>query len=292
MATNFPGSIDNSTSLPYPTSGNFTNGPSLAGGQDNQNDAIIATQTKLGSGASTPTNNQLLIGTGIGTSTWSKLAPTGIIVGTTDSQTLTNKTLTSPTINSPVITNATLTTDLISGFTTANSGTIFGVPITTGVIQTANTVSGAALTSASVTTTQIASGTIVPGNLNTSTFNRFLLLTGTSQSLAASSGTTLSNFTTTTNTGSFTTTSSSFTIPATGVYSLWFAGLFDGTNFRCDCNIVNTKMAQSFNQTFGKINTSSVETLTAGTVISVSITNNSASIATISSYYFGAYRLI
>jgi len=289
---NFPASLDNGTSLPYPSALSKRNSPSLAGLSDSQNDGIIAVETKLGTGASTPTASNFLVGTGVGISAWTKAVPAGAVVGTTDSQTLTNKTLTSPTINSPIITNATLTTDLISGFTTANSGTIFGVPITTGVIQTANTVSGAALTSASVTTTQIASGTIVPGNLNTSTFNRFLLLTGTSQSLAASSGTTLSNFTTTTNTGSFTTTSSSFTIPATGVYSLWFAGLFDGTNFRCDCNIVNTKMAQSFNQTFGKINTSSVETLTAGTVISVSITNNSASIATISSYYFGAYRLI
>ena len=45
MATNFPTSLDNSTSLPYPSSGNFTNAPSLAGLNDNQNDALRATRS-------------------------------------------------------------------------------------------------------------------------------------------------------------------------------------------------------------------------------------------------------
>lgn len=129
MATNFPSSLDNSTSLPYPSSTNDTNNPSLAGGQDNQNDAIIATQTKVGIGASTPSSNNLLIGTGSGTSAWTKAAPTGTIVGTSDTQTLTNKTLTSPTINTPIISNPTLDTDSVVGYTTPNSGTIYGIGI-------------------------------------------------------------------------------------------------------------------------------------------------------------------
>lgn len=47
MSTLFPGSVDDSTTLPDPSSGSFTNAPSLATGQTNQNDAIKATQTKV-----------------------------------------------------------------------------------------------------------------------------------------------------------------------------------------------------------------------------------------------------
>ena len=160
MSTNYPTSLDNATSLPYPTALSTRESPSLAGLSDNQNDSIIAIQSKLGIGSSTPTNGNLLVGTGVGSSAWSKAAPAGTIVGTTDSQILTNKTLTSPTINSPVISNATISTDLVSGYTVSNTGTVYGVPVTTGVIQTANTVSGAALTASSVQTSAIAASAI------------------------------------------------------------------------------------------------------------------------------------
>lgn len=63
----------------------------------------------------------------------------------TVSQTLTNKTLTSPTINSPTITNATISADTLTGYTTSNSGTIYGVGVTTGQISGSNTVLPAAL---------------------------------------------------------------------------------------------------------------------------------------------------
>lgn len=135
MATNFPTSKDDGTSLPYPLAANATNSPSNAGLQDNQNDAIIAIQTKVGTGASTPTSGKFLTGTGVGTSSWANTVPSGTVVGTSDTQTLTNKTLTSPTINSPTITNATITADTITGYTVSNTGTIYGVSIATGVIS-------------------------------------------------------------------------------------------------------------------------------------------------------------
>lgn len=59
------------------------------------------------------------------------------VVTLTGSQTLTNKILTSPTINAPTITNASMTADAITGFSTANTGTIYGVAITGGLIGTA-----------------------------------------------------------------------------------------------------------------------------------------------------------
>jgi len=139
MATNFPTSKDDGTSLAYPTALSARNSPSLAGLSDNQNDAIIAVENKLGTGASVAASSKLLVGTGAGTSEWTKDSPTGTIVGTTDSQTLTNKVLTSPTINTATIVNPTITADTISGYTAATSGTIFGIQTTLGKIASALT---------------------------------------------------------------------------------------------------------------------------------------------------------
>lgn len=77
------------------------------------------------------------------------------VVTLTGSQTLTNKVLTSPTISSPTITNASITQDSVVGFTTANSGTVYGVSVTGG------TISGASLTSSSIDYTKVATGFMV-----------------------------------------------------------------------------------------------------------------------------------
>ena len=187
---NFPTSLDNGSTLPNPAAGNFTNNPSHAGLHGTENTAIIALETKLGITASTPSGTNLLVSTGTGTSTWSKAAPTGTIVGTTDSQTLTNKILTSPTINSPSITNATITADAITGFTTVNTGTIYGISVTLGVITSANTVNGAALTSASVTPTKLATGatTAYVATTETTTSTSFADLATTSDSVTVTIG--------------------------------------------------------------------------------------------------------
>jgi len=88
--------------------------------------------SKGGTGASTAsaarTNLGLVIGTDVQaynsnlTTLAGKTSPSGTIVGTTDTQTLTNKTLTSPTVTSPTITGATISSSTMQGGT-LTSGT-------------------------------------------------------------------------------------------------------------------------------------------------------------------------
>lgn len=80
----------------------------------------------------------------------------------TGTQTATNKTLTSPTINSPTITNASLTADSISGYTTSNAGTIYGIAVSGGQIT------NAAIANGTIGSAQIATNGVSGSNLSTS----------------------------------------------------------------------------------------------------------------------------
>lgn len=153
MTTSYPTSLD---TLTNPTSGSDPSVVGHASQHANANDAIEALQAKLGIGASTPTSGNLLVGTGVGSATWSKAAPTGTIVGTTDSQTLTNKTLTSPTINTPTINNPTLNTNTVSEFTAANGVAVDGLNIKDGKLNTNN----------SVVTTNITDDAVTPAKIS------------------------------------------------------------------------------------------------------------------------------
>jgi hypothetical protein len=144
MATNYPTSLDNGTSLPYPSSTDDTNSPSLAGGQDNQNDALIAVETKLGTGSSTPSGTYALVSTGTGTSAWSLATPASTIVGISDTQTLTNKTIDAA---DNTITN-------LSGSDLAD-----------------NTITATQIANATITSSQIASGGIDFANLLSTIFS-------------------------------------------------------------------------------------------------------------------------
>lgn len=100
---NYPTSLDTSSTLPNPSDANTLNNPDHPTLHTTENQAIIALETKLGTGGSTPTANAFLIGSGTGSSAWGNSAPAGTVVGTTDTQTLTNKTLTSPSISNPTL---------------------------------------------------------------------------------------------------------------------------------------------------------------------------------------------
>lgn len=129
------------------------------------------TQTLTNKTITAPTiSSPVLSGTITGTYTLGG-TPTfpAAVVTLTGSQTLTNKTLTSPTINTATIVNPTITADSIAGFSTSNTGTIYGVAITTGTIGTAGIANNA------IDYTKVAAGAVVQvANFETGT-----LATGT-----------------------------------------------------------------------------------------------------------------
>lgn len=89
---------------------------------------------------------------------------TDTLAGIAATQTLTNKTLTAPVISGGSADNIALTVDTVSGHTSANSGTIYGISISSGVITTTTalgtgTVPTAALQANSVTYAKLATGT-------------------------------------------------------------------------------------------------------------------------------------
>lgn len=76
----------------------------------------------------------------------------GTLVDLNTTQTLTNKTLTSPVITGGSMANTTVTVDAVSGYTSANTGTIYGISVTSSKI------SGASLTNSTVGPNQLGTG--------------------------------------------------------------------------------------------------------------------------------------
>lgn len=149
---NYPASLDAFTD---PTTNDFLNSPNHVQQHSDINGAVEALEAKLGISASTPTSGKLLRGTGAGSSAWDKDAPAGTIVGTSDSQTLTNKTLTSPTINTAIINNPTLNTNTISEYTAASGVTIDGLLIKDSKLATNNSVVTSNITDDAITAAKI-----------------------------------------------------------------------------------------------------------------------------------------
>lgn len=163
MATNFPTSADDSSSLPNPAAGNMTNSPSLSSGQTNQNDAIKAIEAKLGTGSSTPVVSRLLFGTGTGTSAWTQLTSAQLAASLSD-ETGTGTAVfgTTPTLVTPKV-------DTINESTPAAGVTIDGV-----LLKDAK-VNGSYVTDGTVASAQLATG--VP--VQTVSTNNSTMSTGT-----------------------------------------------------------------------------------------------------------------
>ena len=88
MATNYPGSLDTSTEQPSPTASTEMDDAGFEHDvvHTNHSGAIIALETKLGTGDSNATSGAVLVGTGSGTSAWDTtptfdgVSPTGAVV--------------------------------------------------------------------------------------------------------------------------------------------------------------------------------------------------------------------
>jgi hypothetical protein len=117
--------------------------------------------------------------------------PSGVTQNTA-TQTLTNKTLTSPTINSPTITNATISADAVTGYTTSNSGTIYGIAVTTGVITGSGTVGSGANVTNGIQAAALAATAITIGyeaiTSDQNGFSTLVAVTGLSASVTVPAG--------------------------------------------------------------------------------------------------------
>lgn len=152
---NFPTSLDNGTSLPNPTGTSTQNNPDHAGLHSSENAAIIAAEGKIGIGATTPAANQLLVGTGAGTSAWQGLTSAQLLA------ILSDETGTGSAVfaNTPVL--ITPKVDTINENTTNNGVTVGGVNLKAGAISTASSVPSAAIQAGAVGSTQLAPGAVV-----------------------------------------------------------------------------------------------------------------------------------
>lgn len=154
MATDFPGAVDGSSTLPNPTATSKTNNPSLSSGQTNQNDAIKALEAKLGTGASTPSNNTFLIGNGSGTSAYSSLTSAQMAARVSDETGSGSLVFaTTPTLVTPKV-------DTINENTPGNGVTLDGLNVKDSKLNTNDSVVTANITADAVTDAKLIYGKI------------------------------------------------------------------------------------------------------------------------------------
>lgn len=151
MSTNYPGALD---TLSNPSASSATNSPSHAAQHADANDAIEAIEAKLGTGATTPTANKLLFGTGTGTTAWQGLTSAQLLAILSD-ETGTGSAVfaTTPTLVTPKV-------DTINESTPTNGVTIDGLNIKDSALNTNNSVVTSNITALNVTTAKIAANAV------------------------------------------------------------------------------------------------------------------------------------
>lgn len=165
MASKFPAALDDGTTLPNPAAGNAPNSPSHAGLHDNENAGIIAAQTKIGTGASTPVASTFLFGTGTGTSAWT--APTSAQVAAAVSDETGSGSLvfaTTPTLVTPkvdTINESTLNNGVTVGGVSLKAGFVSGANITAGTVGSSQLATGVPVQMVSTSFSAVATGTTV-----------------------------------------------------------------------------------------------------------------------------------
>jgi hypothetical protein len=152
MATNFPTSVDDGTTLPDPAAGNFQNSPSHSSLHGNANGAVKAIEAKVGTGASTPTNNTFLLGNGVGTSAWGTLTSAQMASRVSDETGSGSLVFaTTPTLVTPKV-------DTINENTPANGVNIDGLNIKDGKLNTTDSVVTANYTDDSIKPEHLVTG--------------------------------------------------------------------------------------------------------------------------------------
>lgn len=192
----FPTALDDGTTLYQPGSGDLVASVDHAALHDNVDVAIIATQTKVGIGASTPVASTLLRGTGTGTSAYAQAVLTTDVTGTlpvanggtgvTGSTGSGNNVLSnSPTLSAPVFTSI------------SNTGTLT-LPTSTDTLvgrATTDTLTNKTIAGGSNTITGIGPNSLATGaqyavvtTLETTTSSSYVDLTTTTDTVTLNIG--------------------------------------------------------------------------------------------------------
>lgn len=92
---------------------------------------------------------------------------TGTLMDLATAQTAANKIFTAPIINGGTLANVSLSANTITGFTTSNTGNIYGIAVTLGQITGANTIASGAIAAGAVGSTALATNAVQASQIAT-----------------------------------------------------------------------------------------------------------------------------
>lgn len=172
-STGFPTAIDTTTNLPNPGATDSVATVSHSALHTNENLAIIASETKLGIGASTPTNNTIFVGNGVGSSAFSSSATSSNFLAT--NFTTASSTMGSTSVQTLLAGQATSTnlyvSNNLSTLGTASSTTLNANSSSIGTLTVGSCVGCSSNSSVSTTSLQVLATTTLSGIPSSSVIN-------------------------------------------------------------------------------------------------------------------------